>query len=122
MNLYDYGARHYDAAVGRWFTMDPMAEIYYPLSPYVYVANNPVRFIDPNGMWYGDPASNWLIPARPKYEYGNNQLTNSLTFVNNVSANILNSGISIINTPINAAQTLYKEGVGGLVNSEIAGL
>ena len=122
LDLYDYGTRYYDPAIGRWGNPDPLLEKYYNISPYVYVANNPVRFIDPNGMWYGDPPLNWLIPARPKYEYGNNQLTNSLTFVNNVSANILNSGISIINTPINAAQTLYKEGVGGLVNSEIAGL
>ncbi|MDO5665166.1 MAG: DUF6443 domain-containing protein [Bacteroidia bacterium] len=122
LDLFDYGARHYDAAIGRWWTVDPLAEKYYGMSPYVYTANNPVRFIDPNGMWYGDPPSNWLIPTFPKSTYGNNLLMNGVTFVNNVSADILNSGISIINTPVNAAQTLYKEGVSGLVNSEITGL
>ena len=40
----------YDAARGGWGTVDPMAEKYYTISPYVYVANNPVRFIDPNGL------------------------------------------------------------------------
>ena len=36
--------------MGRWGTVDPMAEVYYSISPYVYVANNPISFTDPTGM------------------------------------------------------------------------
>ena len=49
LDWYDYGARHYDAALGRWHVVDPMAEEYYGISPHVYVANNPLKYIDLNG-------------------------------------------------------------------------
>ena len=51
----DYGARFYDAASGRFPTVDPLSEKYTNLSTYVYVANNPMLYIDPDGMTIEDP-------------------------------------------------------------------
>lgn len=48
--MYDYGARNYDPALGRFSVPDPMQELYYGVNSYTYVFNNPVQLIDPTGM------------------------------------------------------------------------
>ncbi|MDD5539987.1 MAG: RHS repeat-associated core domain-containing protein [Candidatus Marinimicrobia bacterium] len=47
--LYYFGKRYYDPNIGRWLSVDPMADKYPSLSPYVYCANNPLRFVDMAG-------------------------------------------------------------------------
>jgi RHS repeat-associated protein len=51
-NKYDYSARYYDPYVARFLNTDPMAGNYYNISPYAFVAGNPINLIDPTGMFY----------------------------------------------------------------------
>ena len=50
LNMYDFGARLFDVAgVPMWTSVDPLAEKYYPFTPYSYCAGDPVNKIDPDG-------------------------------------------------------------------------
>ena len=50
LNTYDYGARQYFSALPVWDRVDPKCEEDYGTSPYVYCRNNPVKFLDEEGM------------------------------------------------------------------------
>jgi len=49
LNQYDFGARNYDPAIGRFTSIDPLAEKYYHLTPYSYCGGDPVNKVDPDG-------------------------------------------------------------------------
>ena len=51
LNTYDYGARQYNPVTARWDRMDPLCEKDYGTSPYVYCHDNPVRFVDSDGLF-----------------------------------------------------------------------
>jgi len=61
LDLFDYGARHYDAAIGRWWTVDPLAEMKPWLTTYHFCSNNPIVRVDPSGM-----LDDWIYDIQKK--------------------------------------------------------
>jgi RHS repeat-associated protein len=54
LGWYDYGARFYDLQLARFHAIDKLSEKYYSWSPFVYVGNNPIKRVDPNGNDWWD--------------------------------------------------------------------
>ena len=79
LNWYDHGARHNDAAIGRWHSMDKNAEKYYGISPYAYCVGAPISGIDMDGK-----KVIWINGWTAKKNIGNNYWGIFLSLVANL--------------------------------------
>ena len=126
LNLYDYGARHYDPVLGRFMTVDLMAEKYYSWSPYAYCLNNPMKYIDPDGR---DPKklSHWIrfgketakavsvvasvgLQVAGEVELGSKKLGGDMNLISQDVAGV-KDGV-LFHPGANSAKTETKQGVG----------
>ena len=79
--MYEYEARHYDPAIARFVTIDPLAEDYSFQSTYNYAINNPVYFIDKLGM---GPTDEWTLNLDGSYTWESDKGGDTIDYINHL--------------------------------------
>jgi RHS repeat-associated protein len=117
--LYYYGARYYDPRISLWYGIDPLQEKYPDISTYAYCANNPVKYVDPDGreIWILFDETVDGKTVRQKVQYSNGKLygTNGEEYTgsNEYATKVLNDL-----TKLSAGDDVLKGRINDLVGSK----
>ncbi|GEM_PF-2333181 len=114
----DYGARMYDKELGRFFSLDPLAEKFSHQSTYVYADNSPIRFIDYMGMNAGLPEEGSTLNTTHTYTYNEDGSHTITSVLKHIDVTYNEEGIMTIST-VNETKitTISKENGEVVTNS-----
>jgi RHS repeat-associated protein len=135
LNMFDYGARWYMADLGRWGAIDPMIETYPSFSPYNYVLNNPMIFIDPDGRTEyfnlngksvykieDDKDDRLLLLTSSKKEKDVSQVISDKNFVNVPSDEVVSTMVQAFeNTEGSGKENGFRVGEQGIISKIVEG-
>ncbi|WP_370525534.1 RHS repeat-associated core domain-containing protein [Dysgonomonas sp. 521] len=109
LNLYDYSARYYESAIGRFTSVDPLAEKKPWLTPYHYCSNNPINRIDPNGEFDIKAYTDEELKERGLTRDDLNRFTSIVTNISDLVKNNPDAIEAIINTTGFSLETVLND-------------